>query len=86
LGKIIRIVLLLLAVVLESTPEKVARGDCLANPAWLCVGSHLAGMTDEDLGDVYDHLQTVPKLANVVDRRPPPVVPKPETAPKEAAE
>ena len=38
-----------------------------------------AGMTDEDLGDVYDYLQTVPKVKNVVERRPPPAMPKSNT-------
>ncbi len=32
-------------------------------------------MTEEDLGDIYDYLQTVPKQANKVERRPPPALP-----------
>jgi len=34
-----------------------------------------SAMTDQDLSDLYDYLQTVPKVANVVQRRPPPEVP-----------
>ncbi|MFT3839792.1 MAG: hypothetical protein QM723_22590 [Myxococcaceae bacterium] len=51
--------------------------------------AEFAGMTDEDLGDVYEYLQTVPKVKNVVDRRPPPQMaaePKPEAAPADAGE
>ena len=43
----------------------------------------LAQMTDEDLGAIYDYLRTVPPIANVVEKRPPPKTPTPAAAPAE---
>jgi hypothetical protein len=43
----------------------------------------IAGMTEEDLGAIYDYLRTVPSVANSVEKRPAPTAPAP--TPHEAA-
>jgi hypothetical protein len=67
--------LALFAVWRGSAPAKVAPQDNTMMP-W----RFLSGMTDEDLGIVYDYLAAQPRVSNNVVRRPPPPLGSNESA------
>jgi hypothetical protein len=48
--------------------------------------AQLKHITDEDLSAIYDYLQTVPKVENVVEKRIPPAMPAPVAEPEPTPE